>query len=177
MTASRDQDLVAYVRPLQGTDSHFNLSYGNCLPLISRPFGMTNWCPQTDEGRWLFGYRAPKLQGIRATHQPSPWIADYGHFTIMPQTGRLLLDAGQRSSLVRRDGLEIGLAENGGDPTQDGCFFEVDQIHSMVEELRANGLIKESYEPSTQSHGDTSWDVFFVVAPDGLCYCFGQRRQ
>ena len=82
-----------------------------------------------------------------------------------------------RSAILSRDGLEIGLAENGGDPTQDGCFFEVDQIHSMVEELRANGLMKESYELSTQSHGDTSWDVFFVVAPDGLCYCFGQRRQ
>ncbi|HEU5103072.1 MAG TPA: GH92 family glycosyl hydrolase, partial [Roseiflexaceae bacterium] len=108
MTASHDQDLVAYVRPLQGTDSHFDFSYGNCLPLVSRPFGMTNWCPQTDEGRWLFGYRAPKLQGIRATHQPSPWIADYGHFTIMPQTGPLLLDAGQRSSLVRRNGMQIG---------------------------------------------------------------------
>ena len=82
-----------------------------------------------------------------------------------------------RSAILSRDGLEIGLAENGGDPTQDGCFFEVDQIHSMVEELRANGLIKENYELSTQSHGETSWDVFFVVAPDGLCYCFGQRRQ
>ena len=82
-----------------------------------------------------------------------------------------------RSAILSRDGLEIGLTENGGDPTQDGCFFEVDQIHSMVEELRANGLIKESYELSTQSHGDTNWDVFFVVAPDGLCYCFGQRRQ
>ena len=82
-----------------------------------------------------------------------------------------------RSAILSRDGLEIGLAENGGDPTQDGCFFEVDQIHSMVEELRANGLIKERYELSTQRHGETSWDVFFVVAPDGLCYCFGQRRQ
>ena len=105
MTARYDQDLVAFVRPLQGTDSHFDFSYGNCLPLVSRPFGMTNWSPQTDEGRWLFGYRAPKLQGIRATHQPSPWIADYGHFTIMPQIGALLLDAGQRSSLVRRSDL------------------------------------------------------------------------
>ena len=82
-----------------------------------------------------------------------------------------------RSAVLSRDGLEIGLAENGGDPTQDGCFFEVDQIYSMVEELRANGLKKDSYELSQQKHGDTNWDVFFVVAPDGLCYCFGQRRQ
>ncbi len=51
MIAQPDQDLVAFVRPLQGTDSHFDFSYGNCLPLVSRPFGMTNWCPQTDEGR------------------------------------------------------------------------------------------------------------------------------
>ena len=82
-----------------------------------------------------------------------------------------------RSAILSRDGLEIGLSENGGDPTQDGCFFEVDQIYSMVEELRANGLKKDSYELTRQKHGETNWDVFFVIAPDGLCYCFGQRSQ
>ena len=55
-----------------------------------------------------------------------------------------------RSAILSRDGLEIGLSENGGDPTQDGCFFEVDQIYSMVEELRANGLKKDSYELTRQ---------------------------
>src|ERR1700712_1665624 len=101
-------DLVALVNPLQGTDSDFNFSHGNCLPLISRPFGMTSWSPQSDESGWMFNSRAHKLQGIRATHQPSPWIGDYGHFTIMPQTGPLLLDARERASSVRRDGMEVG---------------------------------------------------------------------
>src|ERR671928_2124625 len=87
------RDLVACVNPLQGTASDFTFSRGNTLPLVSRPWGMTAWTPQTDEGRWAFSYRAHKLQGIRATHQPSPWMGDYGQFTLMPQIGRRLLDA------------------------------------------------------------------------------------
>ena len=92
---------IECVNPLQGSDSQFDFSRGNCLPLTTLPWALTNWCPQTDEGRWLFDQRAPRLQGIRATHQPSPWIGDYGHFTIMPQTGPRALGAAQRSSFCR----------------------------------------------------------------------------
>ena len=93
---------VACVRPLQGTDSEPDFSTGNTLPLIARPWGMTHWSPQTDEGRWLFSSRARVLQGIRATHQPSPWIGDYGHFVVMPQVGALLPDAVARASSYRQ---------------------------------------------------------------------------
>jgi predicted alpha-1,2-mannosidase len=92
---------VEHVNPLQGSDSQFDFSRGNCLPLTSLPWAFTNWCPQTDEGRWLFDRRSPRLQGFRATRQPSPWIGDYGHFTIMPQTGRRMLGATARSSHCR----------------------------------------------------------------------------
>ncbi|HYE05400.1 MAG TPA: GH92 family glycosyl hydrolase [Planctomycetota bacterium] len=78
---------VREVDPLQGTDSHHGFSRGNTLPLVARPFGMTAWSPQTGEGGWFFDPRERKLQGIRATHQPSPWIGDYGHFVVMAQTG------------------------------------------------------------------------------------------
>jgi predicted alpha-1,2-mannosidase len=101
-------DPVALINPLQGTASDFDLSRGNCLPLVSRPWGMTAWSPQTSESAWLFDQRAPRLQGIRATHQPSPWMGDYGHFTLMAQTGRLLIDAKQRASAVRPADLLIG---------------------------------------------------------------------
>ncbi|MBW3623595.1 MAG: GH92 family glycosyl hydrolase [Armatimonadetes bacterium] len=94
-------DYTAWVRPLQGTASQFNFSHGNCLPLVSRPFGMVAFTPQTDEGRWIFHSANRKLQGVRATHQPSPWIADYGHFTLMPQVGERFLGASARASVYR----------------------------------------------------------------------------
>lgn len=99
-TASAE-GLADLVNPLQGTDSDYGFSHGNCLPLVSRPFGMTSWCPQTDEGRWFFHPCHRKLQGIRATHQPSPWIGDYGHFVVMPQVGPRLLGAKARASTFR----------------------------------------------------------------------------
>ena len=85
-------------------------------------------------------------------------------------------DAPVKSAILGRDEIRIGLAENGGDPTQDGCFFEVDNAESAFAELKANGLEKEISDFSTQKHGDTNWKVFFVVAPDGLCYCLGEMQ-
>lgn len=76
---------------------------------------------------------------------------------------------------LARDNIQIGLAENGGDPTQDGCFFEVDNVETAFAELKANGLAKEEAGFRVEQHGDTAWKVFFVVAPDGLCYCLGER--
>jgi catechol 2,3-dioxygenase-like lactoylglutathione lyase family enzyme len=81
------------------------------------------------------------------------------------------------SAILGRDGIQIGLAENGGDPTQDGCFFEVDNVEAAFAELKSNGLEKDEAGFRIDQHGDTSWKVFFVVAPDGLCYCLGERQN
>jgi hypothetical protein len=67
------------------------------------------------------------------------------------------------------------LVENGGDPAQDGCAFHVKGLESLFAEFQANGLNKEKAEFKTEQHGDTAWRVFYVVAPDGLCYWFGER--
>lgn len=85
-------------------------------------------------------------------------------------------DSPHRSAILARDGIEIGLAENGGDPTQDGCAFEVDNVERAFAELKSNGLQKETSEFSFEKRGETQWKVFFVVAPDGLCYWLGERR-
>jgi catechol 2,3-dioxygenase-like lactoylglutathione lyase family enzyme len=85
-------------------------------------------------------------------------------------------DAPHKSVILGRDGIQIGLAENGGDPTQEGCFFEVDDIETAFAELKSNGLEKEEAGFRIDRYGDTSWKVFFVVAPDGLCYCLGERQ-
>jgi len=81
-----------------------------------------------------------------------------------------------KSAILERDKILIGLAENGGDPAQDGCFFEVDNVETAFAEFRSNGLEKEIPDFDIQQYGDTIWKVFFIVAPDGLCYCFGERQ-
>jgi len=86
-------------------------------------------------------------------------------------------DSPHKSAVLARDTIRIGLAENGGDPTQEGCFFEVDNVEAAFAELKANGLQKEDAGFRIDKHGDTSFRVFFVIAPDGLCYCLGERQS
>ena len=86
-------------------------------------------------------------------------------------------DSPRKSVILGRDSIQIGLAENGGDPTQEGCFFEVDDVEAAFDELRSNGLDRDDAGYRIDRYGETSFRVFFVVAPDGLCYCVGQRQS
>jgi len=79
-----------------------------------------------------------------------------------------------KSAVLARDGIQIGLAENGGDPTQDGCFFEVDDIEAAFVEVQ--GVAPSESALEYQVFYGTTFRVFFHVAPDGLCYMFGQRE-
>lgn len=81
------------------------------------------------------------------------------------------------SAILARDEVQIRLAENGGDPTQDGCAFHVTHLESLFHEFQANGLKKELSDFDTEKRGDAIWKVFYVVAPDGLCYWFGERQE
>lgn len=101
------RDLIKFINPEQGTASVHRFSNGNTLPLVTRPFAMTSWAPQTEESRRFYHPDARQFEGMRATRQPSPWIGDYGHFTIMPQSGRLFTSDGRRASVFRRDQTEI----------------------------------------------------------------------
>lgn len=94
-------DFATLVNPLQGSTSRFDFSTGNTYPAIGRPYGMNFWTPQTSESSWLYQYADHHFQGIRCTHQPSPWIGDYGHFTIMPVVGPLMTGARERASGFR----------------------------------------------------------------------------
>jgi lactoylglutathione lyase len=80
------------------------------------------------------------------------------------------------SAVLGRDEVRIGLAENGGDSSQDGCAFHVRDLESLFAEFKANGLQKELSEFNIEQRGDVAWKVFYVVAPDGLCYWFGERQ-
>ncbi|MFT3920104.1 GH92 family glycosyl hydrolase [Cloacibacterium sp.] len=91
---------VDQVNTLMGTDSEYKLSTGNTYPAIALPWGMNFWTPQTNKmgNGWVYGYRAYKIQGFKQTHQPSPWINDYGQFSLFPETGDLKLDGEDRAS-------------------------------------------------------------------------------
>lgn len=80
------------------------------------------------------------------------------------------------SAALERDGIRMALAENGGDPAQDGSAFQVDDVEALFNEFKANGFEKEIPEFDLEKHDDgTEWKVFYVVAPDGLCYWFGEK--
>lgn len=99
-TAMAQTTPVDYVNPLGGTLSKYELSTGNTYPVIARPWGMNFWAPQTGKmgDGWLYTYTADKIRGFKQTHQPSPWINDYGQFSIMPVTGSPVFDEDKRAS-------------------------------------------------------------------------------
>lgn len=93
-------DPVEWVNPLMGTNSKPELSNGNTYPAIAVPWGMNFWTPQTGKmgNGWAYRYDADKIRGFKQTHQPSPWMNDYGQFVIMPVTGKLRYNEDDRAS-------------------------------------------------------------------------------
>jgi len=90
---------VDYVNPLVGSQSNHELSNGNTYPAIARPWGMNFWVPQTNvmgDG-WVYNYTDTHIRGFKQTHQPSPWINDYGQFSLMPVKG-IVIDENKRAS-------------------------------------------------------------------------------
>lgn len=97
-----------YVNPLVGTLSEFALSTGNTYPAIARPWGMNFWSPQTGKmgNGWMYVYTDHKIRGFKQTHQPSPWINDYGQFSLMPVVGAPEFDENKRASWFSHKGEE-----------------------------------------------------------------------
>ncbi len=91
---------VEYVTTLVGTQSEFALSTGNTYPAIAMPWGMNFWTPQTGTmgDGWAYRYDAKRIRGFKQTHQPSPWINDYGQFSLMPVVGVENYDQDARAS-------------------------------------------------------------------------------
>lgn len=111
---------VEQVDPLIGTDSTFELSYGNTYPAIAVPWGMNFWTPMTSKmgDGWTYKYDDHKIRGIKQTHQPSPWLNDYAAFSLMAVTGDLKFQEDERESwfshkaeIVRPDYYSVYLAD------------------------------------------------------------------
>lgn len=93
-------DPVEWVNPLIGTQSNPQFSNGNTYPVIAMPWGMNFWSPQTNKmgHGWMYGYTDMKIRGFKQTHQPSPWMNDYGQFSIMPTVGKVKVKEDDRAS-------------------------------------------------------------------------------
>lgn len=151
---------VDYVDPLIGTDSKPSLSNGNVYPAIAMPWGMNFWTPQTGTmgHGWAYQYDADKLRGFKQTHQPSPWMNDYGQFAIMPTTGKLVFNEDDRASwfshkseIVKPYYYSVYLADHNitteFTPTERAAFFRFtfpksDSSHVVIDALDNGSYIK-----------------------------------
>jgi predicted alpha-1,2-mannosidase len=102
---AQEKDLVKYVNTLQGTNSHWGYSYGNTYPTVAVPFPVHSWSPQTGKNGdgWKYQYEARTIRGFQQVHQCSPWMGDYGVFSLMPVKGELVVNEEQRASAFSHD--------------------------------------------------------------------------
>jgi catechol 2,3-dioxygenase-like lactoylglutathione lyase family enzyme len=119
-----------------------------------------------------FGYQGDKMNlPVRDLASALPFYETVLGFRVVSRA-----EMPQRSAVLGRDQIELRLVENGGDPSQDGCAFHVKELEALFSEFRENGLQKELSDFDVEEHGGARWRVFYVVAPDGLCYWFGERE-
>jgi predicted alpha-1,2-mannosidase len=156
------KSVVDYVNPLIGTDSEHKFSHGNIYPAIAMPFGMTAWAPQTGErSGWIYQYQKTTINGIKATHQPSPWIGDYGDFAIMPMIGELKTDRIERESAFQH-------ANEIARPSYYRVLLDKDDIEVEITPTERCACFRITYPQSTAAY--LLLDAFrgeVVISPDG----------
>ena len=119
-----------------------------------------------------FGYHGDNMNlPVRDVAASLPFYETVLGFRVLSRS-----DTPHKSAVLARDQVQIGLAENGGDPAQDGSAFHVNDLESLFAEFNANGLGKKLSELNMEQRDGMAWRVFYVVAPDGLCYWFGERQ-
>src|ERR1700744_6290190 len=150
------QDLVHYANTLQGTGSDYGLSYGNTYPTTALPFPMNAWSPQTgkDGDGWKYQYSAGKIRAFGETHQCSPWVGDYGVFSLMPVLDSAFTDGDKRAAAFSHAG-EIARPsyysvrlDNGVrvemTPTERGCQMRFGYARRHAAYLMLEGYTKAS---------------------------------
>jgi predicted alpha-1,2-mannosidase len=105
------------VNILQGTASTFLFSRGNTLPIAAMPFGMAHWSLESNGANtpWFFHPGERRLEGIRCTHQLSPWLNDYGYATFLPIDGSAKPAMQARGTSWRPEEATLSPAEIGVD--------------------------------------------------------------
>ncbi len=159
-TFAQEISPVDYVNPLMGTQSKPSLSNGNTYPATGLPWGMNLWTPQTGKmgDGWAYTYDADKIKGFKQTHQPSPWMNDYGAFAIMPGVGKLKFKEEDRASwfshkaeVAKPYSYSVYLADinvtTEFTPTERAAFFrfdfpETDSAYVIIDALNKGSYIK-----------------------------------
>ncbi|MEQ1606955.1 MAG: VOC family protein [Pyrinomonadaceae bacterium] len=100
-----------------------------------------------------------------------PFYTDVLGFEIVSRN-----DTPHRSILLSRPNVQMQINENGGDASQDGCAFEVTDVEAVLNEFKNNGLAKELSDISIEKNDSGTWRVFYIIAPDGLCYWIGEKQ-
>lgn len=119
-----------------------------------------------------FGYQGDNMNlPVRDLLAAVPFYENVLGFQVLSRC-----DVPHKSAVLGRDHVQIGLSGNGGDSSQDGCAFHVTGLEALFAEFKARGLQKELSEFDIEQHDGADWRVFYVVAPDGLCYWFGERK-
>ncbi len=97
---AQQKDLTQYVNTLQGTDSRFELSYGNTYPTTGMPYAMHLWSAQTGKNGegWKYQYSVDEIRGFSQSHQCSPWVGDYAVYSFMPEVGKLVVNQDERAA-------------------------------------------------------------------------------
>src|SRR5258707_1994718 len=102
---AQQPDLVKYVNTRQGTNSKYEFSYGNTYPATALPFGMNTWTPQTGKNGdgWKYQYFVHTIRGFQQSHQCSSWVNDYAVFSLMPVTGKLVVNEDARAAAFKHN--------------------------------------------------------------------------
>lgn len=118
-----------------------------------------------------FGYQGDKMNlPVPDLRAALPFYQAVLGFRVVSQS-----DTAPNAAVLSRDAVQIALTENGRDPKQDGCAFHVTALEALFEEFQGNGLGKQLSGFDVEQHDGAAFRVFYVVAPDGLCYWFGER--
>ena len=178
---------LQYVNIRQGTASVSRFSHGNTLPLTQRPFGMAAFAPQTDaKGNWFYHPNDRCLEGVRLTHQPSPWVGDFGTLILMPQAGdNKAFESWRRWSGYRPEEAVLQPHYMKLDFLRCGCTFELaptergaliryafkdENIPPFLSLLRVNGNITVTPD-SARNRIYGTVDYINVPSPQNLPFC------
>jgi predicted alpha-1,2-mannosidase len=105
MNGYAQDDLVKYVNTRQGTNTKYEFSYGNTYPATALPFGMNTWTPQTGKNGdgWKYQYFVHTIRGFQQSHQCSSWVNDYAVFSLMPESGEVVVNEDKRAASFKHE--------------------------------------------------------------------------
>ena len=118
-----------------------------------------------------YGYQGDAMNlPVADVEAALPFYVEKMGFSVVEQTREPI-----KRAVLERDGVQFAISENGGDPEQDGCAFHTDDVKGLRDEFRTNGYNAGEIKAENGEDG-SKFNVFYVIAPDGLCYWFGQRE-